>query len=626
MGVPRRDRRCAALCALVCASAFVGAWAAPGFVPRSAPEAVVVKRGTPATLPDLAGQPRDRLIAFALYTVHERQLKLTAQLFPLRPGESPWVTLEIQEENHWREAAKARVDEAAAHALFRVSPWDSRRTVRYRLSHEGGSRFEGTVRADPGDQDEIVLAALSCNSNADRSVPADVVANLQRQDPDLVAFLGDQVYDHDDALAGWISFGLQFRDVLRDRPSIVIPDDHDVGQGNLWGSSGRRARQPGGVDGGYLKPPEYVNLMQRLQTSHLPDPVDPQPVDQGIGVYFTALNLGGIGFAILEDRKWKTGPGEILKTPGPRPDLVSDRGFDPAAVDVPEAELLGERQLRFLRRWGEDWRGTDMKVVLSATAFGSIPHLHGAPDRRLVADLDSNGWPQHGRAVALEEIRRFFGLHVAGDQHLAFVAQYGIQDWEDAGYVYAVPSILNYFPRWWWPEEIPAEPPGGRRLPLAGRALDGLGNRATVSAYWNPTTANAAAAGYGLLRFRKATRQIVMECWPRYQDVGAAGARQCEGWPVTVSQTENYGRRPVAWLPPIEIAGGVNPVLRVFDDTQGRLVYSLRLAGTRFVPPVFRRGRYTIEVESNSARQILPGVDAVDRQDVLPLRIEFPPP
>ena len=293
---------------------------------------------------------------------------------------------------------------------------------------------------------------------------------------------------------------------------------------------------------------------------------------------------------------------------------------------MPEAELLGERQLRFLRRWGEDWRGTDMKVVLSATAFGSIPHLHGAPDRRLVADLDSNGWPQHGRAVALEEIRRFFGLHVAGDQHLAFVAQYGIQDWEDAGYVYAVPSILNYFPRWWWPEEIPAEPPGGRRLPLAGRALDGLGNRATVSAYWNPTTANAAAAGYGLLRFRKATRQIVMECWPRYQDVGAAGARQCEGWPVTVSQTENYGRRPVAWLPPIEIAGGVNPVLRVFDDTQGRLVYSLRLAGTRFVPPVFRRGRYTIEVESNSARQILPGVDAVDRQDVLPLRIEFPPP
>lgn len=243
-----------------------------------------------------------------------------------------------------------------------------------------------------------------------------------------------------------------------------------------------------------------------------------------------------------------------------------------------------------------------------------------------MADLDSNGWPQRGRAAALEEIRRFFGLHVAGDQHLAVVAQYGLQDWEDAGYVYAVPSIMNYFPRWWWPEDLPAEPPGGRRLPMAGRAFDGLGNRITMRAYWNPTRANDVGAGHGLIRFRKAARQIVMECWPRHQDVSRASARQCEGWPVTVLQQDNYGRQPVAWLPPIEISGAEYPVLRLIDERDGSLVYSLRLASSRFVPPVYRRGRYTVEVESEGGRRALQGVASVDRPDAAPLRIEFAPP
>ena len=65
---------------------------------------------------------------------------------------------------------------------------------------------------------------------------------------------------------------------------------------------------PGDADGGYKFPVKYVNQVQRQQTSSLPDPVDSKPVNRGIGVYFTSLNVGGVDFAILEDRKFKTVP------------------------------------------------------------------------------------------------------------------------------------------------------------------------------------------------------------------------------------------------------------------------------------------------------------------------------
>ena len=35
-------------------------------------------------------------------------------------------------------------------------------------------------------------------------------------------------------------------------------------------------------------------MVERTQTAHLPDPVDPTPVDQGIGVYFTELVWGRV--------------------------------------------------------------------------------------------------------------------------------------------------------------------------------------------------------------------------------------------------------------------------------------------------------------------------------------------
>lgn len=132
-------------------------------------------------------------------------------------------------------------------------------------------------------------------------------------------------------------------------------------------------------------------MLERCQTWHLPDPADPRPIAQGIKTYFTRLRVGGIDFAILEDRKFKTGPNGTIPQMGPRPDHIQEIGYDPKKVDLPGLKLLGDRQLAFLDRWRDDWSGAVMKVALSQTAFRGAVHLHGSTENRLLADLDCNG-------------------------------------------------------------------------------------------------------------------------------------------------------------------------------------------------------------------------------------------
>jgi hypothetical protein len=329
------------------------------------PEPIVIERtGGPPTIPEV---PRNELICFALYTADRGVLKLTAQLYPLEGDEARTVQLHLRRDGSWERAAETTLDETGWFATFRLEPWDGTRDVPYRITHAGGSRYEGLIRRDPVEKDEIVVAAFTGNSNTDRGPREDIVRNVKAQDPDLLFFSGDQVYDHRDHLAAWLLFGRQFGDIVGDRPTITIPDDHDVGQGNLWGEGGKVSHLPGGADGGYVMPPDYVNMVQRAQTSHLPDPPDPAPIERDIGVYYTSLKLGGIDFAILEDRKWKTGPAGLIPQQGPRPDHINDADYDPQSIDTPEARLLGERQLGFLRQWGQDWTDVVFKVVLSQT-------------------------------------------------------------------------------------------------------------------------------------------------------------------------------------------------------------------------------------------------------------------
>ena len=101
--------------------------------------------------------------------------------------------------------------------------------------------------------------------------------------PDLLFFSGDQIYE---SVGGYgihrtpvelatlnylrkiYLWGWAFRDLMRDCPTIALPDDHDVYQGNIWGESGRDC---GGIkghsQGGFAMHEDFVNAVQRTQTS-----------------------------------------------------------------------------------------------------------------------------------------------------------------------------------------------------------------------------------------------------------------------------------------------------------------------------------------------------------------------
>jgi len=386
------------------------------------------------------------------------------------------------------------------------------------------------------DKQEIVLAAFSCNSNKDRGDRDSYVRNIEYVDPDLMFFAGDQSYDHTEHTASWLLFGRQFGETFRTRPCISIPDDHDIGQGNLWGESGKISKIKGGADGGYTYHHEYVKMVERCQTANLPDPFDPTPIGQGIGVYYTNLVVGEVDFAIIEDRKFKSGPARKIPQQGPRPDHILNPGYDPASIDLKGLVLLGDRQLTFLDQWA-GWReGVEMKAVLSQTGFCGGAHLHGNKENRLLADLDSNGWPQTGRNKALKAIKKANAVHIGGDQHLATVIQHGIEEFRDGPWAFIVPASVNtYYKRWWSPAD---ERPGLNRdpenpLPWTGDYYDGMGNRITMHAYANPENPSDGG-GFGLIRFNKSDSEVTFECWPRDVIIAEKGAAQFTGWPFTV--------------------------------------------------------------------------------------------
>ncbi len=580
--------------------------------------------------------PVEQSVAFALYTTHAGTLKMTAQLYPLADGIDREVALSVRPRGAadapWREVARVQVDETPYGwpqadvgrwlAHFRVDGWDMTRDFDYRVTAAGGAAtFDGVVRRDPVERRTVKVASLSCNDNLNRGPRQDIVDNLRHQDPDLVFFAGDQSYDHKRHYHAWLLWGRQFVDLTRDRPTVTIPDDHDIGQGNVWGAGGIKADNAAGDSGGYHYSADYVNAVQAAQCWHLPDPVDPTPVARGIGVYFTALDVGGVSFAVIEDRKFKTGPRGLIAGKKGRSDHFNEPGFDTSRLDIPEARLLGERQLAFLDRWSQDWTGVEMKAVLSQTVFANAAHLHGLgvrgkdvpkmlekrPGMRLIADLDSNGWPQSGRNRALAAIRRGFATMLCGDQHLATLIHHGVNEYGDAGVSFVSPSILNHYGRAWSPLGEPERAIEGG-LPMRGDYRDGFGNKITMLAYVNPDAARVhattedgelwgpAAEGYGLVYFDKQERTMRYEVWPRMVDVRDPNAKPYEGWPLTRTQQEQYGREARAWLPTIVVDGMDNPVVQVVEEATGDVVYTLRIRGTRFTPKVFKPGYYKVVV------------------------------
>lgn len=565
--------------------------------------------------------PREDALAFVLYTQDDGVLKITAQCFPLLPEEPKSVVLEFQRDGKWVKADEQPVQYPGWSTHFRVETWDGSRDVAYRLSLGELSRFEGLVRKDPQEKEVIVVANMSCNSPRDRErfSRLKIVENLKQHDPDLLFFAGDQNYTHDEATYGWLQFGVQYRDVMKDRPTICIPDDHDVGHGNLWGEGGKHSTgERGATDGGYKYPASFVKMVERQQTWNLPDAFDPTPVKQGIGVYYTELNVGGISFAILEDRKFKSAPLGNIPVMGPRPDHIVNPAYDRSAVDLPGLALLGERQLAFLDHWARDWEGAEMKVALSQTAFCGAVHLHGSKKNRLLADLDCNGWPQKGRNRALTLLRAAKSTHLCGDQHLGVVVKHGIQSYRDGPMAFTSPALVNtVYGRWWWPEDEAAGggDPVDSPLPWVGDYEDGLGNKITMLAYSNPELPSMAEMrkdvarenrgdGYGLVRFNMKTGETVFESWPRFADLSQGDAAQYEGWPIRFNYLENDGREPIGRLQKVRLPVK-DAVVELTNAETGELVYCYRVKGRRFEAPVFEEGRYTLKAGKNRPETVL---------------------
>jgi len=588
-------------------------------------------------------------ILFCQYSLSANTLKLTAQLVPAGKTDDHAASLELFRNGTWTVATEAPVDPLARTATFRITGWNGKTDINYRVTYncrgtgnnETVNHYTGTIRHEPWEKEEITVAGFTGNN--DLGFPNnDIVRGVTWHNPDILFFSGDQIYEGVggfgvqtepldravlDYLRKWYLYGWAYGELLRDRPSLALPDDHDVYHGNVWGAGG--IATPKGLTGaeaqdkgGYKMPPEWVNMVQRTQTSHMPDPVDPAPVAQGIGVYFTEMNYAGVSFAVIEDRKFKSAPAPLLPEAKIYNGFAGNPDFDLAKKgDVPGAVLLGERQEKFLDRWTSDWsNGTWMKVVLSQTIFANVATLPvgesnsdaSVPKLRVmkageypendtvVQDMDSDGWPQTPRTRALRLMRKGFALHIAGDQHLGSVIRYGTDNWRDAGYAFCVPAISNVWPRRWCPAEegtgrLESEPR------YTGDYLDGFGNKITVFAVSNPIFTGLEpailydrATGYGIVRMNRKTRDITMECWPRISNPADPQSPQFPGWPIKINQLDNRTRVSKWELPLIQVPDLVNPVVQVVSESTGEILFTLRINGNSYRPVVDQPGKYTV--------------------------------
>jgi len=587
-------------------------------------------------------------ILFTMYTLSGSVLKLTAQMAPVEKGVK--AVLKTKTGGAWKTVAEAPVDPLARTARFKIKDWKAGKDVPYRVecSCVGSDgevalfHYDGVFRKAPVGKKDFVIAAFT--GNKDGGFPhTPLVAHVAKIDPDLLFFSGDQIYEMvggyglvrsplDKAtlcyLRKWYLFGWAFGGLMKDRPTVCLADDHDVFHGNLWGDDGKPANlKPRSAadqqdSGGYKMPPAWVNMVQRTQTSHMPDPYDPTPIKQGIGVYYCELNYAGVSFGIVEDRKFKSAPKALLPKAKIFNGWVQNPDFDPKTdADVPSAELLGKRQLDFLEHWVSDWSDHIIaKILLSATIFANVATLPKSaktddvipklkqvsvndypPDDRPTADFDSNGWPRGKRDKALEIIRKACALHLAGDQHLGTFTRYGIKQWGDAPYALCVPSICNAWPRRWFPST-----PGLHRTKGApkytGDFEDGFGNKVTVFAVANPVAGSGKAPGFGIVKIDRKTLEATIECWPKIPKpnpaVGENG--QYRGWPFKISLLDTY--KGDYALPKLIISGASYPVVSVFDASGG-LVLRLAVPGSSFVPRTLKPGKYTVTVVDRASHK-----------------------
>lgn len=512
-----------------------------------------------------------------LYSLNRNVLKLTAQFLPVSLEHDGEAQLEFRRagSEEWLAGPTARIGDGFM-AAFRVEDWDFRNDHDYRVVYPGSEiapLFSGTIVKDPGDDRTLKIALFSClittakgldDVDYKRQIPqerllgryspdnilfphSELVNNCDSHDPDLYLFVGDQYYEgyptrharHTpeaklDTLYRWYLWYWAFRDSIRNRPAIVIADDHDILQGNLWGEGGKTNTTGTEEDGGYVWDKDVVRMVYRIQHGHNPDAYDPTPIENDIPVTYGAFEYGGVSFAVLEDRKFKTHP---------------DYESDPLET---KGEMLGKRQETFLEAWADMHPGLP-KIVITGTMWGS-PQTD--ENLKPLLDYDANGYPPDGRRRALRLVRDGgCNLVLAGDQHLGLVARQGVDDYEDGPVCFAGPGAAAFWQRWF---------EGAGRLenqrngdPNTGNFTDTFGNKMRVLAVANPKVTHREyedgntvwgkfladrklkSEGYCVVRVDHAARQHVLECWEWNSNPRTDG--QFAGWPYALGFDELTG-------------------------------------------------------------------------------------
>jgi alkaline phosphatase D len=465
----------------------------------------------------------------------------------------------------------------------------------YRVGYswgEGTYWFEGQIQAAPEVGEKVTVAGLTCYQNMGLSADGtwgagaagspdgrwlspnvwfphtDLISRIQSQQPDLIALLGDQIYEsgnpsgsdhsegnpHLDYLYKWYLSLWDLGRLTRNIPTVVLVDDHDVYQGDLWGNGGTPIRDGDNKAGGYAHEPEFVLMVERTQTGANPEPVSREYLQQGLMSYYTDFSFGDVNFVILEDRKFKSLPGLVgpVEKYGSK---IMNEGYDGRDADIPDGEILGKQQEAFVRDWIK--RTDGVRIGFSQTTFVS---LHTAPNGDYWLDLDSGGWPQTPRNRALEILAKGDVLLMAGDTHLPSVVQHGVEAYGDSVWQFVVPAVANKYRRWWEPKTDGANRRAGEPY-YTGDFEDGFGNLMTVAAVGNPkisnqemfeinTSRNIGYAsehlfldkfrnrdGYGLMVVSPDRQTVRLECWPAEQD-----SPQHEGWPIILRKDTESGK------------------------------------------------------------------------------------
>ena len=492
-------------------------------------------------------------ILWTQYCQHQGTMKLLVHLDtdPTEPmnvnPQQVQLWLRGQTEDEWTLADSQPVDHLTATALFVRQDWPRTSRILFKVTC-GEYSSEGIFRAEPENHAVLKVAGLSCHK--DIGWPwTEAIAEVISHDPDLVIFTGDQIYENDydspmfraqttedvpkgmkNYLEKWRKFGEAFRELMRNRPTIMITDDHDVFANDLWGNGG--VRMDGSrTTGGYPTHPDWVNAAEFTQTGHLPDAIHPGPHGDGVTAYYTALEYGGVRFAILEDRKFKSPPSEVIDQAiapagtkqSSKIEVVKDPDFDCRTLDRDDLQLLGREQEAFLKGWAADLIASgDLGAIIS-----SSPWAHIAMYSPTSADLDSNAWPQSGRNRALKAIGDAPVVMFHGDVHLGTLGRHGVDEFNDGPVTYSFPSFSSRASRHWEPLVD-----GNNRLPGAprdtGEFYDRFGNKITVYGAGNDLN------GYGIILFSPEKREVELQFHPMNEERKPIKAT-VPGWPYTVT-------------------------------------------------------------------------------------------